>query len=79
VLCPSIPLARRLEAVIRVTLDPGKYARRLALRLQRRRNPNVSLLIIPRHRPFPVPAPREALLVAGERGAALHHAWWSSA
>jgi hypothetical protein len=75
----AIPLALRLEAVIRVTLDPGKYARRLALRLQRTRNPNASLLVIPRRRPFPVPAPRDALLEAGERGAALHYAWWSSA
>jgi hypothetical protein len=79
VLHGSVPLALRLEAVIRVTLEPGKYARRLALRLQRRRNPNLSLLIIPRARPFPRPAPREALLVAGDRAAALHHAWWSSA
>lgn len=57
----ALPLALRLEAAIRVTLDPGKYARRLALRLQRRRNPNTSFLIIPHARPFPRPAPRERL------------------
>jgi hypothetical protein len=73
-----LPLALRLEAAIRVVLDPAKYARRLALRLRRRRNPNVSFLIIPR-RPFRRPAPRDTLLAAGERAAALHHAWWSSA
>ena len=73
------PLALRLEAAIRVVLDPARYARRLALRLRGRRNPNVSFLIIPRRRPFPRPAPRETLLAAGERAAALHHAWWSSA
>jgi hypothetical protein len=75
----AVPLALRLEAAIRVTLDPGRYARRLALRLQRRRNPNASLLLIPRGRPFPRPAPRETLVVAGDRAAALHHDWWSSA
>jgi hypothetical protein len=75
VLHDPVPLALRLEAAIRVTLDPGKYARRLALRFQRRRNPNASLLVIPPRRPFPRPAPRETLLVAGERAAALHHAW----
>jgi hypothetical protein len=75
----AVPLALRLEAAIRVTLDPAKYARRLALRLQRSRNPNASLLIIPRSREFPRPAPRDALRDAGERAAALHHPWWSSA
>jgi hypothetical protein len=75
----AVPLALRLEAVIRVTLDPASYARRLALRLQRTRNPNASLLITPRRRDFPRPAPRDALRAAGERGAVLHHAWWSSA
>jgi hypothetical protein len=75
----AIPLALRLEAAIRVTLDPARYARRLALRLQRTRNPNASLLVIPRRRPFPKPAPRETLILAGERAAFLHHAWWSSA
>jgi hypothetical protein len=75
----AVPLALRLEAVIRVTLDPARYARRLALRLQRRRNPNASLLVAPRSRSFPRPAPRDALFAAGERGAALHHEWWSSA
>lgn len=79
VLHSAVPLALRLEAAIRVTLDPGKYARRLALRLQRRRNPNASLLVIPRRRPFPRPAPRETLALAGERAAHFHHAWWSSA
>jgi hypothetical protein len=75
----AVPLALRLEAAIRVMLDPASYARRLALRLQRTRNPNTSLLIIPRRRDFPRPAPRDALRAAGERVAALHHAWWSSA
>jgi hypothetical protein len=74
----ALPLALRLEAAIRVTLDPARYARRLAFRLRQRRNPNVSLLIIPR-RPFRRPAPRDALFAAGERGAVLHGAWWSSA
>ena len=75
----ALPLALRLEAVIRVTLDPARYARRLALRLQRTRNPNASLLLIPRRRDFPRPAPRDALRSAGERGALLHHTWWTSA
>jgi hypothetical protein len=73
------PLALRLEAAIRVVLDPAGYARRLAFRLRRHRNRNVSRLIIPRRRPLPRPAPRETILAAGERAAALHHAWWSSA
>lgn len=75
----AIPLALRLEAAIRVTLDPARYARRLALRLQRTRNPNASLLVTPQRRPFPTPAPRETLLLARERAASFHHAWWSSA
>jgi hypothetical protein len=56
VLHNAVPVALRLEAALRVVLDPMTYARRLALLLNRRRNPNVSLLIIPARqcgRPWP--------------------------
>lgn len=42
VLHPTTPLARRLEAAIRVALDPASAIKRLALRLKREGAPNIS-------------------------------------
>jgi hypothetical protein len=74
----SLPIARRLEAVIRVINNPVPFVRRLAFRLRRSSNPNVRLLVIPRRprrRPYYA---RDALALAGERAAALLHVFWSS-
>jgi hypothetical protein len=75
-LVSALPLARRLEAAIRVINDPLPYVRRLAFRLQRGRTASATRLIIPSSRKFRFA--RDALAASGERTAHLANAYWSS-
>jgi hypothetical protein len=73
---PSLPLARRLEAVIRVINDPQPFVRRLAFRLRRGRTVSAVRLVIPGSRPHRFA--RDALAASGRRGAQLADAFWGS-
>jgi hypothetical protein len=75
-LWPSLPLARRLEAVIRVVNNPLPFVRRLAFRLRRGRTESAVRLVIPSARPHRFA--RDALTASGRRGAQLTDAFWSS-
>jgi hypothetical protein len=75
-LVSALPLARRLEAVIRVINDPLPFVRRLAFKLSRGRTLSATRLIIPRARPFRFA--RDALYLSGNRGAQLADAYWTS-
>jgi hypothetical protein len=72
----SLPLARRLEAAIRVINNPLPFVRRLAFRLRRGRTMSATRLVIPRSRPFRFA--RDALALSGNRAAQLADAWWGS-
>ncbi len=76
----SMPLARRLEAVIRVINDPAPYVRRLAFRLRRGREaaPNLWLLAMPRRGPNKPPLARDANEAARTRLSEILPAYWSS-
>lgn len=82
VLHPTLPLARRLEAVIRVVVNPAPFARRLAFRLRARANPNAELLLVDHHRSRR-PMLTDALQSARDRAAELFcpvwEMFWSSA
>jgi hypothetical protein len=72
----ALPLARRLEAAIRVINNPLPFVRRLAFRLSRGRTASSTRLVIPRARPFRFA--RDALALSGARGAQLADAYWGS-
>jgi hypothetical protein len=72
----SLPLARRLEAAIRVINNPLPFVRRLAFRLQRGRARSAIRLVIPGSRKFRFA--RDALALSGNRGAQLADAFWGS-
>jgi hypothetical protein len=72
------PLALRLEAVLRVVLDPAAYARRLAFRLRRGANPKVGLLIDERPPTRGRRFARDAIEAARQRAFTLYLPWWSS-
>jgi hypothetical protein len=56
-----MPLAMRLEALIRVVLDPKPYAEKFADKLAREATPPYGLLIVPRHCTNPLyPPARDA-------------------
>ncbi|MDP3739882.1 MAG: hypothetical protein Q8R02_21020 [Hyphomonadaceae bacterium] len=75
---PARPLACRLEAALRVILDPIPYARRLAFRLRRGANPKIGLLIDERPPTRGRRFARDALEAARQRAFTLYLPWWSS-
>jgi hypothetical protein len=72
----ALPLARRLEAAIRVINDPQPYVRRLAFRLRRGRTVSAVRLVIPTTRRWK--AARDDLAASGQRAAQLLDAYWGS-
>jgi hypothetical protein len=75
-LVSALPLARRLEAAIRVIVNPLPFVRRLAFRLSRGRTASATRLVIPGSRRFRFA--RDALALSGNRGAQLADAYWGS-
>lgn len=75
-LVSALPLARRLEAAIRVVNNPLPYVRRLAFRMRRGRTMSATRLVIPGSRRFRFA--RDALALSGNRGAHLADAYWGS-
>jgi hypothetical protein len=75
-LVPALPLARRLEAAIRVINNPLPYVRRLAFRLRRGRTASATRLVIPRSRRFRFAT--DALAASGNRAAHMASVFWSS-
>lgn len=75
-LVPALPLARRLEAAIRVITNPLPFVRRLAFKLRRGRTLSATRLVIPRSRRFRFAS--DALAASGNRAAELSGAWWGS-
>ena len=78
VLVEAMPLARRLEAALRVILDPAAYARRLAFRLRWKTNPRVGRLADPTPPKWWPPYARDALEEARQRLFTNYYPWWSS-
>jgi hypothetical protein len=75
-LVPALPLARRLEAAIRVIINPLPFVRRLAFKLRRGHTLSATRLVIPRSRRFRFAT--DALAASGNRAAQLSGAWWGS-
>ena len=75
-LVSCLPLARRLEAAIRVINNPLPFVRRLAFKLRRGRTPSAVRLIIPRARRYRFAT--DALALSGNRAAHLADAYWGS-
>ena len=82
VLHPMLPLAKRLEAVIRVVTNPAPFARRAAFRLRARASLNADWLLVdpPRpRRPLATDALRRARDRIRELYGAVYELHWSSA
>jgi hypothetical protein len=73
---PALPLARRLEAAIRVINNPLPFVRRLAFKLRRGHTLSATRLVIPHSRKFRFAT--DALAASGNRAAELSGAWWGS-
>ncbi len=71
VLHDALPLARRLEAALRVVLDPAAFARRLAFRLRRNAGAALGLIVIDHRKPRASFATDALALAGAHAGLAL--------